>query len=134
LWSNKVRTALVILSISVGVFAVGLISVTDVLLSRELTQSYLAINPASAVLYTSAFDDELVHVVRRLPGVKEAEGRRAVSLRAQVAEGVWRPLTLYVISDFEDIRVNQIRPESGKWGPSFKEILVERASVDFLNA
>ena len=40
LWGNKARTVLVVLSIAVGVFAVG------------MTASYLATTPSSAILYT----------------------------------------------------------------------------------
>lgn len=132
--ANKVRTLLVILSIAVGVFAVGLIASTNVLLSRELTQNYLATNPASAVLYTGGFDEEFVQVVRSMPEVAEAEGRRAVTVRMQVGPDEWKPLVLFVVADYDDIRIHQIRHEAGRWDPGFKEMLLERASVGLARA
>lgn len=134
LWGNKVRTLLVVSSIAVGIFAVGLIAGTNVLLSRELTQSYLSVNPASAVLYTDAFDEELVNVVRRMPEVRDAEGRRSVTVRLQVADDEWRNMTLFVLSDYDDVRIDQVRPEEGVWGPSHRELMLERASVGIARA
>jgi len=52
LWGNKARTVLVVLSIAVGVFAVGMTTSSRVILSREMTASYLATTPSSAILYT----------------------------------------------------------------------------------
>ena len=132
LWANKVRTLLVVSSIAVGVFAVGLVAGSNELLSRELTRSHLATNPASAELYPDPFDEELVHIVRRIPGVREAEGRRTVRVRAHVSEKEWRDLTLFVIPDFDDIRINRIWPQAGKWGPARREVILERTSVGAL--
>ncbi len=126
---NKVRTLLVVASIAIGVFAVGLIAATNVLLSRELTQSYLSVNPSSAVLYTDPFDQELVNAVRKMPEVQAAEGRRSVNVRLKVAEDEWRNMTLFVLADYDDVRIDQVRPERGEWGPSRREVMLERASL-----
>ena len=45
LWSNKTRTLLVVLSIAVGVFAVGMIGGSSVLLSHDLQAANAATNP-----------------------------------------------------------------------------------------
>ena len=47
LWLNKNRTIVVMLSIAVGVFAVGTIASSQVILSRDLQATYLASNPAT---------------------------------------------------------------------------------------
>ncbi|MDW8233452.1 MAG: ABC transporter permease, partial [Roseiflexaceae bacterium] len=80
-WSNKTRTILVVLSIAVGVFAIGAIAGANALLTREMTAAYLAVNPADIAIYPDVFDDELVRTVRRIPGVADAVGRRAVGVR-----------------------------------------------------
>ena len=79
LWHNKRRTVIVVLSIAVGVFAVGMISSTQIMMSDDLAVSYAATDPASAELYPEAFDEELVEVVRRIEGVREAEGGRPMA-------------------------------------------------------
>jgi putative ABC transport system permease protein len=81
LWGNKPRTILVVLSIAVGIFAVGMIAGSQVIFTRELNTSWESVNPASATLYTSTFDDELVATVRNMPEVKEADGRRGIGVR-----------------------------------------------------
>src|SRR5215208_265079 len=76
LWSTKTRTILVVLSIAVGVFAVGMIAGSQAMLQHDLAVASAASNPASASINTNdSFDDELVHTIRRMPGVDDAEGR-----------------------------------------------------------
>src|SRR3990170_4068752 len=53
--ANKTRTALVVLSIAIGVFAVGMIAGTDVILSRDLDSNYMQANPSAAIIYTDDF-------------------------------------------------------------------------------
>jgi putative ABC transport system permease protein len=143
LWGNKRRTLLVVLSIAVGVFAVGTVAHMQVLISRDMVNSYNEVNPASAALYTKEpFDDELVEAVLRLPGVAEAEGRRSVVVRFQLEEGGgWHPLLLTAIPDYDDMRINIIRPEiefgpdpqlwpdPGVFPPPDRELLLERTSL-----
>ena len=111
LWGNKTRTVLVVLSIAVGVFAVGMIVSTQIIMSDDLSVSYNATDPASAELYPEPFDEELVQVVRRMEGVREAEGRRSVSVRLKVGPDEWRTLRLDAIHDYDDMRVHKLAPE-----------------------
>jgi putative ABC transport system permease protein len=132
---HKTRTAIVVLSIAVGVFAVGMILSTQLMLSEDMAASYLASYPASASLYPDSFDDELVETVRHVEGVREAEGRvDGAGLRMRVGPDEWRDLRVDVIGDYDDIRLNQITPVSGAWPPPMKGILMERNSLAFTNA
>ena len=80
LWGNKTRTALVVLSVAVGVFAVGMITASRVILTRGLADDYAASRPSSATIYTNdPFDDDLVDAARQTRGVEEAEGRHSFS-------------------------------------------------------
>lgn len=128
LWGNKTRTLLVVLSIAVGVFAVGMIAGTQVILTRDLNNGYLEINPASASLNTAPFDDELVQTVRGMREVRAADGRRSVTVRVQTGPDEWGSLQLFAIPDFDDMRVNQITSLSGLWPPPTKGMLLERSS------
>lgn len=129
LWGNKTRTALVVLSIAVGVFAVGMIAGTQVIVTRDLASGYAAVNPASATLYTEPFDDDLVQAVRGMREVSEAEGRRGVTVRLKVGPEEWRALQLFAISNYNDIRINKVWPEAGVWPPPKQSLLLERASL-----
>jgi len=134
LWGNKTRTVLVVLSIAVGVFAVGMIASSRVVLSREMTKSYLATNPASAILYTEPFDDDLVETVRGMKEVSEAEGRRSITVRFQVGPDDWRNLELSAIPDYDDIQLDKVWPVRGAWPPPERGVLIERTSLDFMRA
>ena len=135
LWLNKNRTIVVMLSIAVGVFAVGTIASSYIILSHDLTESYLATNPAHAwILSFDTFDDDVVKAVENLREVKEAEGRRSLPLRIKTGPDEWLPLWLIAISDFENIKIDQIRPEKGAWPPPPNELLIERSALGLLEA
>ena len=55
LWGNKVRTLLVVLSIAVGVFAVGMITGTQETAVAALDASWNSTSPATITLYTDFF-------------------------------------------------------------------------------
>jgi len=132
LWSNKTRTILVVLSIAVGVFAIGMVGGARVILIRDLTGTWMSVNPASATLTTEAFDDELVQIVRKMPGVSEAEARRTIAVRVRVGPDEWKNMSLLAIPDFDDMRINTVRPLSGAWPPKAHAVLLERATSSFL--
>jgi putative ABC transport system permease protein len=143
MWRNKTRTLLVVLSIAIGVFAIGMIATSRTILSEDLTASYAATNPASASISVSnpqiggsseGFDEDLVQAVRRMDAVEAAEGRRSLGVRLQVGPGQWRDLQLFAIPDYEDMQINKIWPERGVWPPSEKELLIERAALGLTNA
>jgi putative ABC transport system permease protein len=121
---------LVVLSIAVGVFAVGVIGNSQAILSRELAAGFASVNPASATLETNIpFDDDLVEAIRRMPIVQEAEGRYSIDVRLQVGPDEWLPLNLLAIDDYDDIRINLLRPEAGAWPPPKHALLLERSSL-----
>ncbi len=134
LWGNKARTTLVVLSIAVGVLAVGMATGARVILSRELPAGYAATDPAHAVLRTDPFDDGLVQTVRRMSGVRDAEGRRNIVVRLKTGPNEWRDIALFAIPDYSDIHINKIEPESGAWPPPAHELLIERAALSLTKA
>ena len=152
LWGNKIRTMLVVLSIFVGVFAVGMIAGAQAILSRELHRDYLSIDPAHASIATGSiiafnedyslefrpasgkgFTDDLIDVVRHMDGVAEAEGRRNFYVQVKIGNR-WHSLQLIAIDDYEDIRINKIHHVHGVWPPPKKSILIERSGMPTLGA
>jgi putative ABC transport system permease protein len=126
---NKLRTLLVVLSISVGVFAVGMIYSSYLMFERDLDRSWRSAMPASASVYADPFDEELVDSVRSLRGVREADGRRNVDLRVRGAGGEWKAMFLTAIPDYMKQKVNVVRPQSGAWPPGDGDVLLERSSL-----
>lgn len=135
LWSSKGRTVLVVLSIAVGVFAVGTILNSRTALSDSLAKTYAATNPAHAVILTlTPFDEELLKTVRNMSEIEDADARRGVTVRLQTGPNEWINTQLVAIPDFNDMRVSKVAPDSGAWPPGSREILLERSSLGLLKA
>jgi putative ABC transport system permease protein len=135
LWGNKTRTALIVLSVAVGLFAVGTIISARSILSTGLSESFAAINPSSGTVRTQElFEEDFIQSVRGMKNVKEADARRALDLRVQIGSDQWTNLRVFAVPDYDDVRVNKIWPESGAWPPPEREILIERAALPLINA
>lgn len=128
LGANLTRTALAVLSIAVGVFAIGMVAGANELMQRDVAASYGRVNPgAIQVRIWPGFDDELLATVRRTPGVAAAEAVGLTTVRAEVAPGEWRSLILFAVDDLTAMEVNKVRPDSGRWPVGDREILLERS-------
>jgi putative ABC transport system permease protein len=130
LWSNKTRTILVLLSIAVGVTAIGMVLGAQMIVDQNLPAAYAAVNPASGTLFTlETFDDSMIESIESMEEVGQAEGRRFVNVRFLNKDGEWRNLQLNAIPDYDDITINKIKPEAGAYPPPEHELLIERASL-----
>ncbi len=109
LWGNKSRTVLVVLSIAIGVFAVGMVANAYLILDRASTVGYEAVNPTSAFIVAASFDDDLVDTIRAMPEVAEAEGRRVRAVR-MFLNGRWYATALSA-QDYENGRVNLLETD-----------------------
>ena len=134
IWSNKTRTMLVVFSIAAGIFAIGTINTTQIILAHDLNAVYSTINPPSAIIGVSPFKEDVLDAVRAMPEVKEADARRTISVRVKTGAGEWNDMNLYAVRDYHDIRVDKILPEVGAWPPPDKQILLERQSLSLINA
>lgn len=136
IWSdltvNKTRTALVVLSIVVGIFAVGSIAGTSSILSRESRELWEGIDPASATLITTPFEVALADDLAALPEVDAVQIRRSVSGRVSLEDGASKTVQLFAVPDYEAMQLNVIEPESGAWPPPEGEILIERSALSLL--
>ncbi len=134
LWENKSRTLLVVLSIAIGVFAVGMIAGAYVIISQDLDLSYAAANPANIEIITRPFDEDYINAVARVDGVAAAEARRDVSVRVQKPSGEWDVLVLRVVPDFEDAAIDVLLPIEGERVPAKKEAIFEIKALESLGA
>jgi putative ABC transport system permease protein len=78
-WSNKSRTFLTIITIAVGVLAVGFNSNLGQYMAESMDNDYLSASPAEATVYAGPLDDDMVKIAREVPGVDAVEGRSSVS-------------------------------------------------------
>ena len=135
LWLNKTRSVLVILSIAVGVFAFAMIWGAASTLRRELPANYEAIRPAERhPAYRASFRTTWwmrLTACRRWPWPKA--GRRRL-FAIWTMQGEWHDMELFSLADFEDNRVDMVRPVRGAWPPPEREILIERNSLTLTGA
>lgn len=131
LGQSKPRTTIMVLAIFIGVFGVGAMLSGYAILTREIVRNYLSTNPASAIIETSGVDRKIVKEARRFPGVADAESRATIVSRVRVGDD-WMRLLLFVIDDFNEIRLNTFKHESGAWPPPAGTMLVERSSLKVL--
>ena len=133
LWGNKTRTVLIILSIAVGLVAMGATMNANMLLSRGLFDSFVSINYASGSLETkNAFDKEFVRSVRTISGITDADARRILNTRVQGQGQKWQAIQIYSVPNFLDIHANKIIPLSGDWPPPRHQILVDKYTLTIL--
>ncbi|MCP4368011.1 MAG: ABC transporter permease, partial [Deltaproteobacteria bacterium] len=131
LMTNKTRTMLVLLSIAIGVTAIGMVMGSQIIVDQSLPEQYAAVNPAGGTIFTlSTFDDDMVAAINNMDEVETAEARRFVNVRVLTEEGEWRPMQLNAIPDYESIGINRINPEIGTYPPPERGLLVERASLN----
>jgi len=128
------RALLMVTAIAVSLSAVGAVLGAYSILTREIAVNYLGTRPASATLEVEGgVDAALVEEVQRQPGIAEAEAREVMLARVRVGDD-WRPLLLFVVDDFAELRLNVFRSEAGAWPPPDGTMLIERTAVPMLNA
>src|SRR5512135_580305 len=130
LWDHKSRSVLVILSIAVGVGAVGMINNAKSMIERDLFGAYPAANPALVQVYVSPFDKDLATAVANMPEVAEAEAKKVVLETAFQPDGRPRDINLIGAPDFNNLRIDKYHVEAGSGVPGVREILLERQSAE----
>jgi len=125
LWNDRRRTTLVVASIAVGVFAVGVIIGAYTVLAQDINQGFSATNPPNVRLRTDPFLSDLVEVVQRVPGVEDVEGRRIFTIRARGADESWQDLQLVGLPD-ASTRINLLTPLAGATSLEKDTALVSR--------
>jgi putative ABC transport system permease protein len=125
LWDDKARSLLVVISIAIGVFALGMIAGAHVIISEDMNASYIAANPANIKLVTDSFDKNLEQTIQRMPDVQDAQGRRKITVRVRKDGGDWYNLDLIAVDDFEKIGINRIVHLQGSTRLGDRQIMLE---------
>ena len=131
---NKGRTLLVVFSIAVGVFSIGVIAGTYQIISNDMSISYAANHPANVEMRMTDFDDNILSVIRNQKDVKNAEARRVFNIRVRVpGTDKWTTLDMIAFDSFEDNTINLLKPIGGATVPKKREILLEKDALEDLN-
>lgn len=131
LLSNFSRTALVVMSTAVGVFALGLVFGVSAIMRECMTEDHQRRTPGHINYFrVDAFDQNVVDAIRREPGVLDAEGQTHLLVHWRLeGETEWRNANL-VARDYEDQHTDLIDLVEGRW-PSGRALGVERQTAQF---
>lgn len=134
IWGHKLRSMLVIASITIGLFAVGLIISMNIIISEDMEAGYMSVNPANIQVFSSPFDEDLVNSIRNIDEVAQAEGIRTLTLRYRKANGEWSPIEIKAMPESDSMEINQIRLEEGVWPPADRQVAIDRFKFADLQA
>ncbi len=132
LWINKARSILVVLSISVGVLAVGVIISAMVIVKHDLNADYLAANPHTSRIYALDFNATVLNQLRGLPEVEEVDASYNIWLKIASVSGDLYRINLNSIDSLDSIKVDQLVFESGSRTLLKNEIFLERQGASGL--
>ncbi len=140
---HPARTALVVLSIAVGVFAIVMVMGGRAIILDSFETNFPASEAAHAVLYTGDFGDLVAQQVARADGVALSESRRSLSARYRTGDvraadepvpgstQAERPMSLDMVAsrDWESDRLVKVFPERGvMWPPAAGEVVLEQSA------
>jgi putative ABC transport system permease protein len=130
-WGHRARTALVMLTIAVGVFAVGFVGTSFPIVLSDMDADFQSANPHAAIIYTEQFGDDLLVGLRGVQGAGEVEGRRGVTARVRVDPETTLPIELVAIPPLGEMQVDILRPESASANTDLghNEVLIERSAL-----
>lgn len=132
MWGNKGRSLLVILSIAVGVFAVGAIfGLVDQLLTG-MDSAHQEVSPSHInVILREYIPQSVVDQVKEIPGVDGIDPVNQVTLRYKLnPEDEWELGTLVQRPDYEQQTYDIITLKDGSW-PDSENFAVERMTAQF---
>lgn len=132
--STSGRIVIMVIAIAVGISGVGTILTSYTILTREISRNYLSTNPASVQIEVDKADSSLARAVKLRPGIADAEPSSAIVARIEKSPGEWMPALLFVIDDFDNMRINKFTPESGAWPPPTGTMLLEREALPLVKA
>jgi putative ABC transport system permease protein len=131
-WGNKSRTFLVIITIAVGVLAVGFNSNLGLYMIESMDTDYLSASPSEAIVYAGPLDDDMVKVAREVPGVDAVEGRSSVSAKVVRTDDKQVSIQFTAVEDPGLTTLNQLKPALGEIAlPPLgeKEIIVDASAA-----
>src|SRR5215208_3400775 len=131
---NKGRTLLVVFSIAVGVFSIGVIAGAYQIISNDMSISYSAKKPANIELRMINFDEDVLTSLHNERNIQDVEGRRVFNMRVRVpGSDKWTTLDMIAFKDFDKNVINLLKPVEGLAIPKKREVLLEQDALQDLN-
>jgi putative ABC transport system permease protein len=136
IWTSKSRTILVVLSIAVGVMAVGATLTIQSALGAEMDRNWQITHPSSGRVSISGFQPDFVDAVRQMPEVADADANNGSFMRVlgkDPSGSDAKFIQIYAIRDFDAVRINRfVREPGGEWPPPRRAIALSTQSLNLL--
>jgi putative ABC transport system permease protein len=129
-WS---RSLITLAGLVIGISAVIGVTSSFLILKDDLTENFVRTNPPNVSAVVGELTSDQVQTLAGIPGVRAVEERRVVPVRAEIRDDVWFTTLLFVVEDFNDMRIASIDPQAGAWPASDGEVLIERDGRYYLN-
>ena len=130
-WGNKSRTFLTIITISVGVLAVGFNINMGLYMGQSMDSDYLSASPAEATVFAGPLDDEMVKIAREVPGVDAVEGRSSTNANVVRTDDKKVSIQFTAVKDPSHTTLNQLKPALGETSLPLlgeKEVIVDASA------
>jgi len=110
LWRNKGRTVMVVLSIAVGVMAVGMVVSGNQLVIDQMAESHLESNPSHGILFLSGLTSEdTIRSLKRVEGLDDIEGFADATIRWKSSlDSEWQDGHIITYDDYENQKFDQL--------------------------
>ncbi|MBC8336259.1 MAG: FtsX-like permease family protein [Anaerolineales bacterium] len=125
LWDDKTRTILVVASIAVGVFAIGMVISAYFIMDEDISHSYASVNPPNIEIWADPFDEDFVRSLRKVDGVEDVVAHRVFDVRASIGEENPQNLKLFGLSSFPG-EINLLTAIEGSEIPGDNEIIISQ--------
>jgi putative ABC transport system permease protein len=131
LWHNKLRTLLVVISIAVGVFAVGITFGMVEQMVPAMDAAHQASQPSHATLsLAKPISLDAIAALKKIPGVQDIDPINAVEVRYKKRpEDEWSKGSI-LMRDYENQVYDTLQLKAGVW-PEGKHLSIERLHSPF---
>ena len=113
-WGNKSRAVLTILTITVGVFAVGFNNNAALYMIESMDSDFLSVNPSEALVNAYPMDEQSVELAREVAGVDAVEGRSTASAYVIRAGMKDIPIQFTAVENPLSLTVDTLKPAMGQ--------------------
>ena len=127
---NPSKSLLVILSIAVGLFALGIILTIDIIVSEDMRIGYREINPPNIQMQVTGVDDDIIGRIGNMESVGNIEGVHQFGLRILDVDGEWTRIDITARKSFENVEISQIKLIDGTLKLSSGEILIDQYKLN----
>jgi putative ABC transport system permease protein len=129
--SYQGRALALLIALTAGVASIATMFGAYGIIEREAPLNYAMTNPAHVTIDVNEVTPAILDAAKRFNGVAAAEARAVIEARARVGDE-WMRMLLFVVEDFDALRLNTFARESGAWPPPGGSMLIERQATDFL--